>query len=395
MQTMQVYTNVTHGEIAKKVDLQNTFDNMELEDIIKIILEKGEMQISPLERELMYETMFKDIVTHVVNMCINPDTQRPYPHSVIERALKDSHFAVQVSKATKKQALEVIKRLRKTIPIERAQMRLKCVMHDDVRKLKTLLKNGEATIEKEEYNTNDKITTLIILIDPGLFRDVDDLVTTSTDGEVEVLNTTVQQEGEESIDDIDVSASVTKREVSSEEEDVEKKPKQKKKKAKKVKQVGEEEDKGNEEKPSKKKKGKKGAQDVEEPPKKTKHEDGEEEDTKPNIKSKRSKKSKKVIESEEEKSQEEEEEEEPNIKKKKSKKAVVETEIPVDNEEEPIVETLSRKAKRDKKKVHFEEEEEEEEPITKIVKDEDEDDQEEEEMQPQIAPKKNKKKNKK
>ena len=43
---------------------------------------------------------------------------------MIQRAMKDIHFAVKTSKGAKQQALEVISLLKKTIAIERAQMRL-------------------------------------------------------------------------------------------------------------------------------------------------------------------------------------------------------------------------------------------------------------------------------
>lgn len=55
---------------------------------------------------------------------MNPDTKRPYPVGVIERAMKDIHYSVKPSKGSKQQALEVIRLLRDCMSIERARMRL-------------------------------------------------------------------------------------------------------------------------------------------------------------------------------------------------------------------------------------------------------------------------------
>ena len=76
------------------------------------------------EREKSSEALFTEIAKDVAVRCVNPDTNRPYPIAQIERAMKDMHFSVQPTQAAKKQALEVIKVLKETIPIERAQMRL-------------------------------------------------------------------------------------------------------------------------------------------------------------------------------------------------------------------------------------------------------------------------------
>ncbi|KAL0484112.1 ribosome maturation protein SDO1 [Acrasis kona] len=344
------FTPMSHMErLTKKTDLLKAFGDMELEEIMVLILDKGELQISPKERELMYESMFSEIVNYIVTMCINPDTQKPYPASVIERALKETHFAVQVTKSTKKQALDVIRKLKKTIPIERAQMRLKCTVFDSahVRQLRTLLKNGDAKIEKDDYNVEDKCSTLVILIDPGLFRDIDELIVGSADAEVEVLNTTVQQEGEESIDDIDVSTSAIKIASSEDEQQDKQEEKQKTKKPlkqKKVKKTGEE---GEEIKKKKKK-----------------DESEDEEELLQRVKKSRKNKKKG-------KAEEEEEEEEEDTRKHRRRKVVEEEEEESDDEPE-LNKRERRKAANKKKVVEVEEDDENEDEVD--YGDEDEDD---------------------
>ena len=47
--------------------------------------------------------MFRDIATTVADMCVNPETRRPYPVGVIERAMKDVHYSVKPMKSAKQQ----------------------------------------------------------------------------------------------------------------------------------------------------------------------------------------------------------------------------------------------------------------------------------------------------
>ena len=67
------------------------------------ILAKGELQVSEKERSTQLESMFRDIATIVADKCVNPETKRPYPVGVIERAMKDIHYSVIPTRTTKQQ----------------------------------------------------------------------------------------------------------------------------------------------------------------------------------------------------------------------------------------------------------------------------------------------------
>ena len=61
----------------------------------------------------------------LVEKTINPETNRPYPHGMMESALKECHFSVDPTKSAKQQALAMIPKLAKLFPIKRAPMRFK------------------------------------------------------------------------------------------------------------------------------------------------------------------------------------------------------------------------------------------------------------------------------
>lgn len=66
--------------------------------------------MSDKERQTQLETMFRDIATTVADKCVNPETKRPYPVSMIERAMKDIHYSVKPNKSTKQQVGSVADR---------------------------------------------------------------------------------------------------------------------------------------------------------------------------------------------------------------------------------------------------------------------------------------------
>jgi ribosome maturation protein Sdo1 len=66
--------------------------------ICKEILTKGELQVSDKERQAEREALFKEVATTITEKCVNPETKRPYPVSMIEKAMKECHIAVKPNK---------------------------------------------------------------------------------------------------------------------------------------------------------------------------------------------------------------------------------------------------------------------------------------------------------
>jgi len=124
LQSTTVFSNVSKAVLAKDKDLQEVFGTTDQEKICILILEKGEFQVSDKERKLEYSNLFKDVASILVDKCINPETQRPYTITMLERALRDVHFNPDPKRSAKQQALEALPLLRQRFPIERARMRL-------------------------------------------------------------------------------------------------------------------------------------------------------------------------------------------------------------------------------------------------------------------------------
>ena len=155
MQTHTIFTNVSKGQVAKKEDLIKAFGKDDQTEICKEILAKGELQVSDKERHNQFESLFKDIATTISEKCVNPDTKRPYPVSMIEKAMKEIHFSIKPNRNAKQQALDAIPQLKEAIPLERAQMRLKIVSDcKESKKLKEKVLKLTSKIEEEEWIDN-------------------------------------------------------------------------------------------------------------------------------------------------------------------------------------------------------------------------------------------------
>jgi ribosome maturation protein SDO1 len=90
-------------------------------------MKKGELQVGEKERGHVLDQLKTEISLQISSLCVNPSTNRPYPPSMIQKALDEIGFSVRADKSAKSQALEGIKKLveSEVIPIQRARMRLR------------------------------------------------------------------------------------------------------------------------------------------------------------------------------------------------------------------------------------------------------------------------------
>lgn len=130
LQINQVFLNVSKGQVASNEDLNGAFGTKEQEVVIKEILSRGEIQLSEKERQQMHGKITNELLTLVSAKCVNPNSKKRYPPTMIHKALAELKFNVVTNKPAKLQALEAIKLLvqRQIIPIARAKMRVKAVL---------------------------------------------------------------------------------------------------------------------------------------------------------------------------------------------------------------------------------------------------------------------------
>ncbi|XP_031767434.1 ribosome maturation protein SBDS-like [Galleria mellonella] len=189
LQTQTIFLHVSKGQAAKKEDLINIFRTNDSTEICKEILKNGELQISDKDRQSQIVSLTKDIATSIADKCVNPNTKRPYPVSVIEKAMRDVRFFVNVNKSVVQQTLHVIELLKKEIRLQRAQMRVRILLTGKgANKIKNKIIHLVLSIEEEYWYS--ETANIICLIEPGNFKNLDAMIQTETkgNGQFELLN---------------------------------------------------------------------------------------------------------------------------------------------------------------------------------------------------------------
>ena len=197
LQTENIFTNVSKGQLAKREDLLAAFETDNQLEICKLILEKGDLQVSDKERQVTSEISFKEIANLIANMCVNPETKRPYSSAVIEKTLHDIHFNLNTNRSAKQHALDAIPKLREHMAIDRANMRIRVsIPAKNAKNIHDRLKSLFTSVEVEDWEKGD--LSIVGLVDPGHYKDVLDIVRADkkSHGELELLSLKVINESE-------------------------------------------------------------------------------------------------------------------------------------------------------------------------------------------------------
>lgn len=255
LQIPNVFLNVSKGQAASADDLEKSFPGKTRDEIVLIILEKGELQVGEKERQAQAESVHKEVIEFVTGRVVDPKTKRVYTPGMIEKALEmltieSGHASKDVSKdgaagtgeneekaekgkgkalpawtgvvttkSAKSQALEAMKALiaHQPIPIARARMRLRITCPTSV--LKQALKAGpKAAKDEGEEKTGGTVKDRILsyveqvetqdtvgeewevvgFVEPGAFKTLTEFISEQTKGKAraEVLDMAVVYEGE-------------------------------------------------------------------------------------------------------------------------------------------------------------------------------------------------------
>ncbi|CAA2979502.1 ribosome maturation SBDS [Olea europaea subsp. europaea] len=178
LQSHTVYSNVSKGVLAKSKDLLAAFGTDDQEKICLEILDKGELQVAGKERESQLSSQFRDIATMVMQKTINPETQRPYTISMIERLLHEIHFAVDPHSSSKKQVRS----------------------DENTSSLFERINDWSASIVSRD-ETGSQLS-LICELDPSSFRSCDALVR-NLQGRLEILAVNVHVDSDTQVDHYD------------------------------------------------------------------------------------------------------------------------------------------------------------------------------------------------
>jgi len=113
-----IYKDAKKGLRASREALQKTFKTLDPYEIGRIIIQRGEIQLTAKQRKELIESKRKQIIAYISRNCVDSKTGLPIPPTRVELLLEEVKVPIDPFKDAKEQALEIIKELRTKIPIK-------------------------------------------------------------------------------------------------------------------------------------------------------------------------------------------------------------------------------------------------------------------------------------
>ncbi|MEM1873464.1 MAG: ribosome assembly factor SBDS [Acidilobaceae archaeon] len=130
--TDTVFKDSRKGLKASPESLRKAFGTEDVRAIAERILKEGMIQLTEEERRRLIEAKRKKIVAFIARNAIDPRSKLPIPESRIESLMEELGIGVDLYRDVESQALEIVSKLSKAIPIKIAKALLEVEVPPDV-----------------------------------------------------------------------------------------------------------------------------------------------------------------------------------------------------------------------------------------------------------------------
>ena len=119
-----IFKNAKKGTRAPEEKIKEVFGTTEPMQVAKVIVLKGEVQLTTEQRHVMQENKRKRIVEYIARNAMNPQTGGPHPPTRIETAMEEAKVHIDPFKSVEAQVPAIMDALRPLIPIRFDKVRI-------------------------------------------------------------------------------------------------------------------------------------------------------------------------------------------------------------------------------------------------------------------------------
>ena len=165
----EVFRNSNKGTRPEEKKVLEVFGTNDPIQIAKLIILKGEVQLTTQQRKEMQESKRRRLVMEIARNAINPQTSTPHPPARIEAAMEEARVHIDPFKSVESQIETVLKALRPLIPIRFDKVRIAVKLTGDQygRCYDFISQSGKIT--KDEWQPNGNWICIVEL--PAGMRD--------------------------------------------------------------------------------------------------------------------------------------------------------------------------------------------------------------------------------
>ena len=179
-----IFFNAKKGNKASEDKIEEVFNTNSIEEIAKIIIIKGDVQLTTEQRHEMQEKKYRQVVDKIAKNAMDPQTKMPHPKQRIELAMDQANIHIDPFKPVSQQVKIVLEALKPIIPISMEQIRISVkIPAEHVGKGYGIVRHY-GTLEREEWQS-DGSWLGVMKISAGMQSDFYDKLNEITKGNVE------------------------------------------------------------------------------------------------------------------------------------------------------------------------------------------------------------------
>jgi len=183
--TNDIFKDVKKAEKATDAEMQKLFHTTNPNEIAKIILEKGEIQLTAEYRNNLREEKRKQIVNFIHVNAIDPKTGLPHPPQRVADAIEHCKCKVDEFKAVDVQVQEIIGKLREVLPIRFETRELEIIVPSTFTGQAYGVLKGFGKVLKEDWLDNGNLK-VILELPAGVQESLENKMNSMTRGEVAI-----------------------------------------------------------------------------------------------------------------------------------------------------------------------------------------------------------------
>ncbi len=119
-----IFKDARKGDRASEDTLKTAFSSEDVAEIAKVIIKKGQVQLTTEQRKVMTEEKRKQVIHLIAREVMNPQTKMPHPPQRIEMAMDEAGVHIDPFKSVNVQMKEVVDALRPLLPISFEKVRM-------------------------------------------------------------------------------------------------------------------------------------------------------------------------------------------------------------------------------------------------------------------------------
>ena len=156
-----IYTDSGKGTKPATEKLVKAFKTEDSAEIVKIILQKGDLNLTTDQRRKMVDEKKKQIIAFIAKTYVDPKTHLPHPPLRIEQAMKDGRISVDPQKNVDEQVKDIVDKLRSIIALKSENLQLEIVIPAQYASQSYAVLKSVGSLKKEDWQNNGSLKAIL------------------------------------------------------------------------------------------------------------------------------------------------------------------------------------------------------------------------------------------